>query len=238
MLQAGEYVLGTLAYDDVLEMNAQLEEDVELQEMLIDWQERFQPLADAITPVTPPLSVWRRIVNEISISANHPSGVSDDRARPRRRRHKNDRSRTWQWIGSAALAASLLLAVLLWQAMKPPGSPEFRVVSIVRAQDDVALWIINASLEQNTIQITAISPPDLSADQDHELWVVKPDDQGVRSLGVLPRNANDTLVRHVGSIPDNGIAFAVSLEPRGGSAGPVPSGPVLFQSPFDRIPQP
>ena len=64
-LQAGEYVLGTLNARDTEEFEEELVHDYDLQQLVVEWQEEFQPLADAIPPVSPPLFVWQNIVNSI-----------------------------------------------------------------------------------------------------------------------------------------------------------------------------
>ena len=240
MLQAGEYVLGTLDSDSVVEVNEQMNTDTELREMVVHWQEKLQPLSATVEPVVPPQAVWQRISDELGFStppiAVTPSSVSrfDPERRVKRQRSRR-RSKAWQWVGSVALAASTVLAVALWQTQQKLSAPSFDVVSVVNDADNNPLWVINASLQRNTVQVTALAPPTINDNQDHQLWLVKPNDEGVSSLGLLPRDANVTVSNSVDLLREDAIAFAVSLEPLGGSPEPVPTGPVLFQAAFNTV---
>lgn len=239
-LQAGEYVLGTLDSDEIAQINRQLEYDAELRAEVVEWQEKLQPLADAIEPVTPSDLVWKRLTGQLQFTASQSRESLARIESDRRHRHQRRRDKliAWQWIGSLALAATTILGIALWQTVRTPTISPFDVVGVVNSTDNSnALWVINASFKTQTVQVTAISPPQVNDDQDHQLWLVKPDNNGVTSLGVLPRNANITQITNAPQLQENAVAFAVSLEPLGGSPESVPTGPVLYQAAFNKIAQ-
>lgn len=237
--QAGEYVLGTLEGDALREMNAQLQHDIELNALVVEWQEKLQPLAQAVNPVKPPRAVWLRLQAQIGSSApdNQRPGIVTQFDPDRRRKRRQTRTKliVWQWVGSLAMAACAVLAFALFQTQRSIPQSSFDAISIVSSEDAGALWVVNASLSTQTISITAIAPPDIEASQDHQLWMVMPDDGGVRSLGILPKDTNTTVTVTVPQLQSDAVAFAVSLEPLGGSPESVPTGPVLYQGAFNKI---
>ncbi len=236
---AGEYVLGTLEGDALREMNEQLQHDVELAALVVEWQEKLQPLALAVNPVNPPRTVWLRLQKQIGLSnpANQRSEVVTQFDPDRRKKRRQTRTKliAWQWVGSLAMAACAVLAFALFQTQRTSQHHPYDAISIVSSEEAVALWVVNASLSTQTITITAIAPPDIEASQDHELWMVMPDDGGVRSLGILPKDNNSTVTVEVPQLQSDTVAFAVSLEPLGGSPESAPTGPVLYQGAFNRI---
>ena len=73
--QAGEYVLGTLEEDAERELTARLQYDTDLQRLVLEWQERLQPLANTVEHVMPPARVWSRLSRQIEmrISERYPA---------------------------------------------------------------------------------------------------------------------------------------------------------------------
>ncbi|MFT6640143.1 MAG: hypothetical protein ACJAUZ_001139 [Flavobacteriaceae bacterium] len=88
--------------------------------------------------------------------------------------------------------------------------------------------MVNVNTESNTLQTIAISPPKINLDQIHQLWIVKPNDAGVSSIGLLPQLAGSSTTLKLTREAIEATVFAVSLEPQGGSPEPAPTGPVLF----------
>jgi len=63
-LLAAEYVLGVLSAAERRQAERRLEADLAFQREVAFWEERLGGLADSISPVTPPLDGWSRIVAE------------------------------------------------------------------------------------------------------------------------------------------------------------------------------
>jgi len=96
-----------------------------------------------------------------------------------------------------------------------------------------SLWLIDTSVENSLVRITAFAPPTIAEDKSLELWLVRADDKGVTSLGLLPLEKNKSFTV---PLPEtDGIAYAVSLEPSGGSPEQAPTGPVLYQATIDAL---
>lgn len=241
-LQAGEYVLGTLEDSDIAAFNSLLNENVELEQMVIQWQEEFQPIADNVGLVEPPDFVWQQLAFSITRELQHYRSFERNPFR-RKRSDKSQpqlihsaassgsgRERTgWQIFGSLATAASVILGILLVYEYRKPDAPYYESIAIVTGEDKSPLWIVDVSPGSDELRIVAVAVPDIDRDRDHQLWMVKSDNSGVVSLGLLPKQANTSRFIKVDGIKWDAQTVAVSLEPAGGSMGQGPSGPVLFQ---------
>ncbi len=232
IVQAGEYVLGTLNADETRIFNDALDVDPDLKQLVIEWQEEFQPLADREAPVEPPARVWRRLSRSIQHEVergrfNHRRSHQDIRRQP-------DRERTgWQIFGSLATAAAVILGFMLVYERQKPASSVYEALAVISNDEKTPLWIVDISQQNQELRIISIAVPEIGDDRDHQLWLVKPDNAGVISLGLLPKVSNTSIVMDVEGIERDAVALAVSLEPSGGSKQEGPSGPVLFQGPVN-----
>jgi len=159
-IQAGEYVLGTLDGDALNDFVERMEYDPELQILVVEWQETMQPMADATVPVVPPIEVWNRLSEQLAYQERKSPEALQFEPERRRRRREQKKLAVWQWAGSLALAASVVLALLLWQARQIELNtvPSFDVITIVSSDDAGALWVINAALRSNKLQVTELRP--------------------------------------------------------------------------------
>lgn len=103
---------------------------------------------------------------------------------------------------------------------------------MVGSDTSSVLWVIDASLASRKLRITAIHPPAIDFDQVHQLWMIDPASDGVKSLGLLPQTPDSTITLESSEINGNVATLAVSLEPVAGSPLSGPSGPVLYQGDF------
>ena len=160
------------------------------------------------------------------------------------------RMRQWKGLAITSLAASLVMgSFLVNRQFQPSLQPDtntvasasgFDVVSVLRNDSGTDLWVILAETSSGRIRAVALEPPQESLDNSHQLWVVLPDDAGVQSVGLLPYNN--------GSVSDfelfdaseqtnllEGSAFAVSMEPPGGTQELSPTGPVISVREYTRL---
>jgi len=234
--QSGEFVLGTLSSADWATFAKAAQHNEEAQRLIAEWEETFQPLADALEPVTPPHHVWAGIqarlsgepaehgidTDEFDLYETTDSQYDDSVASLLDQRRINKslerKAGLWRSFAGLATAASILLASFLWinhlevRDQAPVESvvalTQCNSMTIVRDEQALPIWIVDAAMDEGLVRVTAIAPPPIEDSQVYELWMVKPDESGVQSMAV---------------------AFAVSLEPAGGSPQDVPTGPVLFQ---------
>jgi anti-sigma-K factor RskA len=164
--------------------------------------------------------------------SGQPHRNTQSRGRSGDRERRSRRPVVWQWVGSLAVAASLLLSVALWQTTRLPG-PQFNAISVLTVENGEPVWVIDATVGEPLLRVTSLAPAPISDTQVHQLWRVKPDNTGVESLGLLPRLNNASVIIDAPAIAAaDTIALAISLEPQGGSTQPGPSGPVLYQGEF------
>lgn len=145
----------------------------------------------------------------------------------------------WRTVAGLATAAALVLAVLQWSLIRSSTPDKSHVttgfLSLIVDEEETPLWLVDGASGTSQVRVIALQPPAIAEDKAHELWVVKPNDQGVSSLGLLPNRAGQTVSLPASSIAEDARAFAVSLETENGSTGDIPSGPVLYQGSWRTI---
>lgn len=139
----------------------------------------------------------------------------------------------WRSFAGLATAAGLLVGILGWmglqQAQANKVEPTYDSISIVQNNDEKALWVVDSSADAKTLRVTAVAPPVLEEGQAFELWMVKPNDGGVVSMGLLPSNANVSTRFNVHRFSADAESFGVSVESDKGSPESIPTGPIVFQ---------
>lgn len=209
---AAEYVLGTLQGPARRRFEALLPAHPALQQAVRHWQGRLSPLATVVPPVEPSPAVWQRLQQRI----DGPAAATA--ATPRSR---------WQslafWRGGAvfATAAAVWFAVLLMQ----PGPSRPPVVVVLSAPQGGQSFVASASADGRSLVVKPLAPVSVEAGRDLELWAV-PADGAPRSLGLIAPDRATVLQR--ARALDGTAAFAVSLEPEGGSPTGAPTGPILY----------
>lgn len=223
-LLAAQYVLGTLAPRARARFARLARTDRGARDALRAWEERLLPLAESVPPVVPPERVWASILARIQPTggpAEAPGTIWANLG-------------LWRGLALAGLATALALAVVLLFA--PAERPEQTLVVILAGPDAKPTLIASADRAGRTLLVKALAPVELAADRSLELWAL-PATGNPRSLGLiaasgvvritLPTPADAALA----SIP----ALAVSLEPKGGSPTGLPTGPVLYSGPVQRL---
>ena len=212
---AAEYVLGTLRGPARRRFEALLPAHAGLRAGVAAWQSRLAPLAAAIDPVEPSESVWPALERRLFAAAGPAAAPGG----------------WWQrlalWRGVAALAtvAALGLGVVATQA--PPVAPPIVIVleANPEAQGVVAArFVASVTPDGRALVLRPIGPVPLAAGRALELWSV-PGQGAPRSLGLVSAQGATTVLRT--RLLDGTAAFAVSLEPAGGSPTGAPTGPVL-----------
>lgn len=193
------------------------------------WAERLELLGDRIHPVEPPARVWIGIQRKLFGAANDAQATSSSASstplslvRPEHRRQLL----AWRVVGSAALAASLALGFLVIRPVEPQAPI---VVVLHETPQGLALsktgFVASVSPDGRALVLKPLGPLKIEASQALELWAV-PAEGTPRSLGLLATGDGATTVVRAGLLKGT-KAFAVSLEPAGGSPTGQPSGPVV-----------
>ena len=165
-----------------------------------------------------------------------------------------------RWITAFSMAATLMMGAFSLNQIMPgrffpalpiastedaideatDGIADYDVVAVLRDKSGTDLWAILAETNGARIRSVALHPPADTDQNSYQLWVVLPDDAGVQSVGLLPYgNGNARLFVLDDDVQqrrlNEGAAFAVSLEPVGGTTELAPTGEVISVGEYIRI---
>src|SRR5439155_19026908 len=216
-----EYVVGRLRGRARERFERLARTDRVLTDAVRTWEERLLPLAEQLPPIAPPVRVWAAILARI-------------RGAPAARASLWSSLGLWRALASASLATVVVLAAVLLKSA--PEVPQGALVVVLAGTDAKPVLVASADRLSRYLSVKPVARVELAADRTLELWML-PDGANPRSLGLisatgvarvaLPAPADDALR----NIP----ALAVSLEPRGGSPTGLPTGPVLYSGPVQRM---
>lgn len=211
---AADYVLGTLRGAARRRFEALMPAHPALRSGVSDWQRRLGVLAADLAPVEPSAGVWPRI--ESRLFASTQAGATPSWWQ---------RLGLWQGLAGSATVAALAFGIALQQPT-PVQPPVVVVMDATEAQvaGVKAQFVASVSGDGRSLVLKPLGAARLSPQQALELWAVPPDGQP-RSLGVVAGDRATTVLRT--SLLKDTKAFAISLEPSGGSPTGLPTGPVL-----------
>src|SRR5436190_11467839 len=223
---AAEYVLGSLDPVERMEVAARRHGEPALNDAIKAWERRLGPLSDAVPPLEPPNRVLRSVMRRI------------DR-QPRVSGKPLSWRRLWPAyaVGASALAACLA-AILIWSSEVPAYIPARLMAALekrVDAADEAKIatvaigFVVNLDLRASTVVVDPLAVPPGSR-RDYQLWLITPGTGPPISLGVIDL-AEMTASPWPATCSPGDLAhatLAVSLEPNGGSAKGIPTGPVMF----------
>jgi anti-sigma-K factor RskA len=201
-----------------------------------DWERRLETLAAATPAVAPPPRVWQAIRQRLfdtqaALSASGPLGtiggqITNDAAPSVVRWW--ERLALWQGAASVATVATIAMGILLSQPLpvQPP------IVVVMGAQTNAAgngiqpaSFVASVSGDGRSLVIKPLSEGQTVAlNKALELWAV-PAQGAPRSLGVVSQQSATTVLRT--ALLKDTAAFAITVEPPGGSPSGLPTGPTV-----------
>jgi anti-sigma-K factor RskA len=205
-------VLGTLRGPARRRFEALLPAHPLLRDAVAQWQIRLAPLSTSVPEVAPPAAVWQRIEARLfgAAAAALPWW---------------QRLTPWRALSGVATMAALVLVVV---ASQPP-PPQAPIVVVLGANPEAAQalnasFVASVTADGRALVLKPLNDLSLAPGRALELWAVPP--QGApRSLGLVRADAATTLVR--AQLLRDTAAFAVSVEPPGGSPTGAPTGPIV-----------
>ena len=215
---AAEYVLGTLQGGARRRFEALLPAHPGLRSAVWRWQDRLVPLTASVPPVTPSPAVWNHIEQQLfGESAAEAGTVASVQQRITR---WWERLGLWQGLAGATSLATLALAV----ALTLPGPVQPPVVVVMGTEQGPASFVASVGADGRSLVLKPLAGVTVTAAQALELWAVPP--KGApRSLGLVSNKGATTVLRE--QLLQGTAAFAVSVEPPGGSPTGAPTGPVV-----------
>lgn len=209
---AAEHVLGTLRGPARRRFESLLPAHPAMRAAVAAWQTRLLPLCAIVRPVQPSPRVWAGVEQRL---------FADAAPVPR----WWQRLALWQGASAFATVAALSLGLVLSRPQ-----PEQPPIVVVIAPTPEAAGVLQAGFAAGLTRdgrvlvlqpIHEVAPGEGRA---FELWAVPP--QGApRSLGLVS-GRQPTTVQRAQLLKDT-AAFAVSLEPSGGSPTGAPTGPIV-----------
>ncbi len=209
---AAEYVLGTLRGPARRRFETLLPAHPALRDAVSEWQQRLSPLSATVKEVTPTARVWRDIESRLFGQRPAPE-------------------RWWQrlslWRGLTGVATAATIAMVMVSSRVP--APQAPIVVVLNANPQAAQalnasFVASVSADGRALVLRPINDLALTPDRALELWAV-PEQGAPRSLGLVQASGATTVLRT--QLLQGTAAFAVSVEPAGGSTTGAPSGPIV-----------
>ncbi len=224
---AADYVLGTLRGGARRRFESLLPAHPVLRAAVRAWQMRLMPLTQALPPVTPPQRVWTSIDQHLFGAARRGAAAAPSSGAVTRAVQRWwERLGLWQGLSAAASVAAIGLGVAL--SLPAPVQPP--VVVVLSPNQSQTRFVASVSADGASLVLKPIDGTLLSASQAYELWALPPSG-APRSLGLVSAQGGTT-VRRARLLQDT-AAFAVSIEPPGGSPTGAPTGPVVAVGKID-----
>jgi len=207
---ASEYVLGTLRGPARRRFDTLLPSHPALQQAVARWRGDLMPLTQAVAPVEPSDRVWQAVQRTLF-------GAGDGRPLP-----------WWQrlavWRGAAGVASAAALALAVLVALPPAPQPPIVVVLNADPSAPAARFVASVSADGRALVLRPLDQYQPAAGRALELWAV-PAQGAPRSLGLVAPGQATRVLRT--QLLDGTAAFAVSVEPAGGSPTGAPTGPIV-----------
>jgi anti-sigma-K factor RskA len=220
---AAEFVLGTLDNDERRAAQVRIAADPAFAAAVAGRQTRLQPLADASAPMAPPSSLFSKIESRIAREpqAASPASAGGNVVALRRQ------VRRWQTgFGIATAAAAALLAVVVTDYSRGPGTPQTQFVAMLTPEGGKPAFVLTVDTVKNTLSVRRVADA-APSDKSYELWAVEPG-QAPKSMGVVQEASYTQPLPY----KPQDLVFAISLEPKGGSPTGVATGPIVFSGPL------
>ncbi len=240
---AAEYVLGTMRggarrrFEDYLRMPHQRS----LREQVAKWEAHLTPMADRLPAVTPPERVWLRIQAAVfgnKISENKTpalTGISSHNAvKTPANKGLLQSFAFWRGLGLGAsgLSAALLITLFAGNVFRATQEP---MMMAVLEDQGVARMVVEQP-KSGMLMVKMVKPWKASPGNSMQLWVI-PAAGAPRSLGIVNDTGETKFATGDMDIKlTDGLVFAVSKEPAGGSPTGQPTGMILCKGTIARMP--
>lgn len=241
VLDAAEYVLGTLEADASKRLEHELAGDAALRAEVDYWQGRLGALGLALTPVEPPAEVWRAIAQRAGLSLDETAaaGARKDKVTEMGRSSAAGRSRFWPGLAIAASVVALALAALLFNTglhdqARPAAQPAY--ASVVYDKSTGTSWLVTAPEHPQQLVVTAMGRFPLPKGKVMRAWL-KPANAAPIYIGTWPTTGKHRLTLPANAARDitqQSSQLMVTMEDASVAASSSPNGPLLFAAPVGR----
>jgi anti-sigma-K factor RskA len=218
---AGDYVLGTLDWEQRQRVTQRMLGEPVLRVAIEDWERRLLPLAELAQPETPSEQLWPRIAKDLTAHE-----VKRPMAAPPRWWHNlYGNVHAWRALAASGFVAAAVFGVMLVNE-RTPAAPSFMAV-LVAPQDRTPGWIVQTGKDRNVV-LTPLSEFAVPNGKSLQFWTKGNDWTGLISLGLVQPGQSLRVALDKLPLTQANQLFEITLEPENGSPTGKPSGPVLF----------
>lgn len=215
-LLVGEFVLGLLAPDEHRRIAARIAAEPALAAELRLWQARLSGLDDAFAEAAAPPDLLARLERRLfGTREAGPAGWWHSLL-------------LWRAVAAASLAVAFIALTLGLVGPRPdPRDLATQLVASLEAQEGSGVAFVALYDGAGSVRIAALSGEPV-AGRDYELWYIRGNEKPV-SMGVIPVEGNTEIALGTAAraAVEEGLVFAVTLEPAGGTGAAGPTGPVV-----------
>jgi len=201
---ASHYVLGTLSTRVRKRMEQLIAEIPQLEASVNHWQQSFIGLDEQTVELAPKASTWHDISTKIT-RLEQAENIAQSQAQETLPKHSGVTlatlfSRINEWftkphhrlMHACSFAVICLLSFALLSVNKIPEQVDpLSYVAVLTGDNKQAQLVASTYGESKKLVVNIINTPEISQEEDLELWVVSKTDHQARSLGIIPR---DTLL--------------------------------------------
>lgn len=206
---AAEYTLGTLKGAARRRFQRLMFSSERVREATWMWEQHLNNLASSIKAIPPDGHVWEVISKRI-----------DPEYMPKTTNVIKPKASIWKAWSVIATAASMVLALILFQPQRPINN-EVQQVALFKDANEQTLWFID--INEQALSIKASNQFVAQTDKDYQLWMILKGQDTPISLGLLPKNGLKLLSKDPRFNAQDISLLAISLEPLGGSPNGLPT---------------
>ncbi|WP_341961467.1 anti-sigma factor [Pseudomonas sp. RC10] len=206
---AADYAIGLMPSTARRRFESLLLDDPNLRAEVAQWQESLVGLTTELRPEPVPERVWQQIVARIEPQ----------------RLHVPEKRSFWSWMRVAAVACSLLVAIIVG-VIYTRDKPDFNATLVANDQQPaLTVQAFERYLKVEPVAVASVDPG-----RSLELWAIPLDGVPV-SLGVIPDDGKGRvdLSDAQRKLLSGQTTMAITLEPKGGSPSGKPTGPILYK---------
>jgi anti-sigma-K factor RskA len=206
---SADYAIGLMPSTARRRFENLLLDDPTLREEVARWQESLVGLTTSLEPQPVPERVWEQIIARIEPQ----------------RLHVPEKRPFWSWMRIAAVACTLLVAVIVG-VIYNRDKPDFNA-TLVASNQQPALTV---QAFDRYLKVEPVTVARVETGRSLELWAIPADGIPV-SLGVIPDDGKGRveLSESQRKLLGSQTTMAITLEPKGGSPSGKPTGPVLYK---------
>jgi len=217
---AHQYVLGLLTTRVCARIEKLIITNPEFALKICYWQNHFSSFDKQTVELQPKIQTWQNIQQVCDPQITHSSKA-----------HEEKNNKRFNFYPTVSVFFAMSIAVLsCFLFFDQNDISKLNYVAVLTDKNQQPQLVLRNLVKSKTITINIINIPQLSSEQDLELWAISNNAQKVRSLGIIPRKKNmfdKELTNSQWLLIKESNALMITVENLGGSANGIPNTPIL-----------